>query len=128
MLELAKADGIDNFGNTGRVNKRIWVDMSYATLVAGKIADLFEDTFYTPLDMPAAVSKAVGIKELRQHYSEVSHFDDDPRTVAYLATLFPEVTIYLLQYGSTGLLYSKAELDQLPNLRRIGMLQKSHKK
>lgn len=122
LLEEAKEAGIVNVGNTGRSNKRPWVEMSRATLERGEIAYLLDDAFFTPDGVTTAVSKASGIRELKKNFELVEHFEDDPRTAAYLASLFPDVTVHLIQYGSTNLLYSRQEIDQYPNIRRVGII------
>lgn len=122
LLEVTRSRDMDHYGNTGRSNKRAWVDMSYRTLEQGGVAHLFEDVFFTPEGTPTAVSKAAGIRDLLVQYDEVNHVEDDPRTAVFLAGLFPEVTVYLVQYGTTGLLYSHAEVSSFPNIRRVGVV------
>lgn len=123
VLDRAKTDGIAHYGNTGRPNKRLWVDMTHATLERGEIAHFFEGIFFTPEGMKTVISKVAGIKELKKHYPKVDHFEDDPRTAVYIATIFPNVTVHLIQYGSSGLLYSRQETDRFPNIRRVGIIQ-----
>lgn len=118
MLQEKKQQGIDNYGNTGRSNKRAWVEMSSETLEKGGIAHLLNAIFYTPEGIKTAVSKAVAILELRDYYRIVEHYEDDPRTAVYLARLFPEMVIHLVEYGTTGMLYSREEINMLPNVIR----------
>ena len=122
-LELAKRDGIDNYGNTGRLDKKKWRVITESTLEAGKARDLLKKIFYTDPGLSTVVSKAEAIRELRQSYLRVRHIDDDPKTAFYLASKFPDMTVYLVQYGRKGLLYSKTETDKFPNLKRITKLQ-----
>ena len=121
-------EGIDNYGNTGRPNQRLWEVMSRATLDRGGIdGELLKDIFFTPEGVATAVSKAARIAELQTYYQKVEHFDDDVRTAVYLAILFQGVSgvrINLVQHGSSGLLYKSKELDGLSNLRRVGVLGK----
>ncbi len=123
VLEKVTKDGFDNFGNTGRLNKQKWHDITESTLTKGGVRDYFKQIFYTDPRMSTAVSKANAIRELQRSYGQIRHVDDDPKTAFYLATLFPDVAVYLLQYGFTGTLYSKEERDKFPNLRRIAILQ-----
>lgn len=120
-IDELRAEGVANYGNTGRANKRAWVDMTQETLDEGSVG--FADIFFTPNGVPTALSKASAIKELRNTYPHVSHVDDDPRTAVLIARLYPEVTVYLAQYGTTGLLFSRQEVDRYPNIQRVNMLQ-----
>lgn len=122
-IEQDVSDGIHVYGNTGRPNKTAWVDMTERTLHKGGILTQFEDIFYTPHGMKTAVSKAVALKELAARYRKVAHYDDDPKTAVYLATLFPDVQIYLIQSGVTGLLYSREEIARVPNIHRIAAIE-----
>jgi hypothetical protein len=101
--------------------------MTRATLERGEISDLLEDTFFTPEGMKTAVSKAAGIRELLKQYPNIDHVEDDPRTAVYIASLFPDVTVHLVQFGSTGMLYSRQEVDKLPNIRRLGVVHELRK-
>lgn len=127
LLEEQVSDGADIFGNTGRSNKRAWVDMTWNSLTRGGISHFFRDIFFTPKGMETAVSKAVGLKELQVAYRKVIHVDDDPRTIAFLANIFPEMDIYLITYGTTGLLYSREEMSGSPHVHRIGSLRELRK-
>lgn len=121
-FERMVADGTDIYGNTGRSHKGDWVDMTEETLQRGKIAEYFRGVFYTPDGVRTAVSKAHAILKLREQYEEVEFDDDDPRTARFVAKLFPDVKVNLVQHGLTGLLVSRSELDNLPNLRRVAVL------
>jgi len=123
LVEQDAADGIHIYGNTGRSNKRIWTKMTEETLRRAGINQYFQDIFYTPDGVKTAVSKASGLKFLLTKYEKVSHLEDDPRTAAYIALLFPMVDVYLIQYESTGLLFSRKEMERFPNIHRIVSLQ-----
>ena len=126
-LETITTEGIVVYGNTGRSNKKAWVEMTEQTLQDGEIADYFQNIFYAPDGVKTAVSKAVALQTLQTQYKQVAHFDDDPRTVAYLASLFPDIKLYLIEYGSTGLLFSRKEMAKFPNIHRIGVISKTGK-
>lgn len=127
VLEANVALGIDVYGNTGRSNKRAWVEMTRRTLESGGVAGYFRDIFYTPDGIKNFLSKAAAIRDLRGKYGEgmVEHYEDDPRTAYRLAMLFPDVSIYLVHYGTTGLSFSRRELDALPNLHRVAVFGNS---
>ena len=122
FMEKAKLEGYDNFGNTGRSNKKQWVEMTWLTLEKGGIADLVEDIYFTPDGVRTAVSKAEAIRKLYKRYKEVVHYEDDPRTAVILASLFPKMTIYLIQYKTSGLLYSRQEIEKYPGIKRIARI------
>jgi hypothetical protein len=118
-LAEVQARGVDSFINTGRENKKKWVDMTEATLETHGMGNLFEGKFFTPEGGRRNLSKAAGIRELTTRYDNVTHVDDDPRTTLYLARRFPDVQFFLIQYGSTGLVYDRKEAATLPNIKRI---------
>jgi len=120
-LERIATDGTDIYGNTGRSNKGEWVDMTDETLDKGKVRDYFKGIFYTPDGVRTTVSKAHVIQLLTEQYEQVEFDDDDPRTVLFIAQVFPNVRVNLVQHRSTGLLVSSRELDELPNLRRVAV-------
>ena len=115
------ADRVDIYGNTGRSHKGDWVDMTEETLQRGGIAEYFKGVFYTPDGVRTAVSKAHAILGLTKQYEEVEFDDDDPRTARFIAKLFPNIKVNLIQHGFTGLLVSRNELNELPNLRRVAV-------
>ena len=121
ILAGIAADGVDIYGNTGRSHKGDWVDMTEETLRRGGIAEYFKGVFYTPDGVRTAVSKAHAILGLTKQYEEVEFDDDDPRTARFIAKLFPNVKVNLIQQGFTGLLVSRNELNELPNLRRVAV-------
>lgn len=120
-FEKLVADGTDIYGNTGRSHKGRWVDMTGETLHRGRVAEYFKGIFYTPDGVRTAVSKAHALLMLIEHYAEVEFDDDDPRTARFIAELFPNVQVNLVQHKSTGLLISRNELNELPNLRRVAV-------
>lgn len=128
-LERLQAEGVEIFGNTGRPNKGEWVDMTYASLDKQGIGEFFRDKVaFTPRGVKTAVSKGHNLHQLSELYGEIEQDEDDGRTVRFLAGLFPDVTFNYVQYGTTGLLVSRAELDALPNVRRAPYLTNENPK
>lgn len=121
-LEQVRAKGIDIFGNTGRSSKQPWVDMTMATLKRGNVADLFQRIFFTPDDTRSSISKIDVLRTLRTRYDSVDHYEDDPRTARNIAAVFPGMTVFLVTYGTTGMLFSKKELDKFPNIKRVAFI------
>lgn len=122
-MEEVVAAGDDNYGNTGRSNKKQWVGMTETALDRAGILNLLTDVFYTPDGVKTAVSKAAAIRELLTRYRKVTHHEDDPRTAVFIACLFPDVDIVLVEYGSTGRLYSSREIDRFPNIKRSARIR-----
>jgi len=118
-FEKLTAEGTDIYGNTGRSSKKEWVDMTEDTLQRGGVIDYFKRIFYTPDGTKAIISKAHAIDSLTRQYDQIEYYEDDPRTALFIARLFPHVNVNLVQYGLTGLLASKTELSQFPNLKRV---------
>lgn len=123
-LKQIAADGTTILGNTGRPRKKEWINMTEETLDRADILDYFTGIFYTPDGVPTAVSKARAILSLTQFYEQVEFDDDDPRTALFIARLFPNVQVNLVQHGLTGLLVSSRELAELPNLKRVAVFGK----
>ena len=122
-MEEVVAAGEDNYGNTGRSNKRQWVGMTETALDRAGISNLLVDIFYTPDGVKTAVSKAAAIRALLTRYNKVTHHEDDPRTAVFIASLFPDVNVVLVEYGSTGRLFSSHEVDRFPNIRRSAKIR-----
>jgi hypothetical protein len=112
----------DVYGNTGRPNRRPWVDMTERTLIKGFVLDRFKDIFFKPKDVSSIQSKGEAIDRLTKHYDHVTHFDDDPYVIFGLAKKFPEVTFIYVQPLDFGLLVTREEMERFPNIRRVAQL------
>jgi hypothetical protein len=113
----------DIFGNTGRPNKRPWVDMTKQTLDSGLVLPYFKDIFFRPENVESIQSKGAAILELTKRYKNVTHYDDDPWIVFGLAKIFPDVSFVLVQNLEFGILVSQREMNQFPNVARVARLQ-----
>ncbi len=123
FLEVAQEKGVGIYGNTGRVNKPAWVEMTRETLLRGGVIDFFDDIYFTPQGLPTAVSKAAGIRDLQKKYPTVFHVDDDPRTVVFLASHFPHMTLFMMLYNTSNVMYPRAELNKYENIVPIASLK-----
>lgn len=112
----------DKYGNTGRSNKRAWVEMTEHALDAGKIRHYLLDVFYKPYGMSSTVSKGAALYELCKTYERVRHYDDNPADVLRLAPLLPSVEFVVVEDKSAGVLFSRVEMSQYPNVTRIAYL------
>lgn len=123
-LERLVAEGAYIYGNTGRPNKGEWVDMTYEGLDREGIGKFFTDVAFTPEGIKTAVSKAHRLHQLSELYEEVEYYEDDPRTVRFLALVLPNIKINYIQHGTSGLLVSRQEIEAFPNVRRVAVFSK----
>lgn len=124
-LQRAVETGIDLYGNTGRSNKKEWVDMTEKQMKVEGLDQHLQGIFYTPKDIEGELSKAHAIKLLLEKYKEVTHFDDDPRTAYYLARVFkdePKVQIRLVKRQLADRLFSLEEFKEFPNLKIVAKI------
>lgn len=123
-LDRLATEGTDIYGNTGRSHRGPWVDVTEETLHRGGVLGYFKDIAFTPDGVKTAVSKVHRLAQLTQLYDEVEFDEDDPRTVRFVAERLPSVKINWIQYGATGLLVSRQEVEQFPNVRRVAVFGK----
>lgn len=116
----------DVYGNTGRPNKRSWIDMTERTLEKGLVMSRFKKIYFRPEGVSGIQSKGAAIAELAGEYDHVTHYDDDPWVIFGLAKVFPGVTFMLVQDLDFGLLVSRAEMERFPNVRRVAQLGDHH--
>lgn len=125
VKEFVENSGADKYANTGRSNKRPWVEMTSRVLSRGGILKQFEDVFFKPEGFKTIESKGAAIAELRKRYERVRHYDDNPADVLGLAKVFPDVDFVIVQDLSTGLLLSRTEMSEYPNVQRIAVLSQA---
>lgn len=113
----------DVYGNTGRPNKRPWVDMTERTLADGFVLQRFKKIFFRPEGVNGIQSKGAAIAELFSRYDRVTHYDDDPWVIGGLARLFPAVTFVYVQNLNSGTLFSDEEMKRFPNVTRVAQLK-----
>lgn len=116
FLRQLSENGAVICGNTGRRATRMWMEMTQQALERGKIASYFKDVFYTPVNTPTAVSKAAALQKFIENDYRVFHYDDDPRTICYLAALFPRASFGLVYYPITSRLIPAPEIMEYPNI------------
>lgn len=113
----------DVYGNTGRPNKRPWVNLTARTLKNGHVFSRFKNIYYRPEGVSGIQSKGAAILELSQMYDHVRHYDDDPWVIFGLAKAFPEVEFVLVQDINFGILISHEEMELFPNVTRVAQLK-----
>jgi hypothetical protein len=122
VREFIESSDADKYANTGRSNKRPWVNMTRKTLSNGGVLEQFEDIYFKPKGFRTIESKGAAIADLRERYARVRHYDDNPADVLGLARVFPDVEFVIVQDLSTGILLSRTELSQYPNVSRVAAL------
>ncbi len=125
VKEFMESSSADKYGNTGRSNKRPWVEMTRKTLSRGGILEGFEDIFFKPKGFKTIESKGAAIAGLRERYEHVRHYDDNPADVLGLARVFPDVEFVIVQDLTTGLLLSRTEMSEYPNVQRVAVLSQA---
>lgn len=125
VKEFIENSDADKYGNTGRSNKKPWVEMTRRTLSRGGILEEFEDVFFKPKGFKTIESKGAAIAQLRKRYENVRHYDDNPADVLGLARVFPDVQFVIVQDLTTGLLLSRTEMSEYPNVQRVAVLSQA---
>ena len=119
-IQGCATSGIPVYIATGRSNKQEWVVMTEASLKNAGVRQWVSGIYYTPDGIPTATSKAHVMHLLSQQYETLEFDDDDPRTVAVLARLFPDMTINYVAHGLARLLGVHNRLEaQFSNVRAV---------
>lgn len=121
-LEFIRKRESTKFGNTGRKNRPHMVELTWDQLSSQGI-DQLEDIYFTPPGMENLISKGAAINTLRQHYTHITHYDDDPYTLLLLARHFPDVDFVLVEDHSTAILLARVDLSEYPNVTVVENLQ-----
>lgn len=119
MWEYLWSRPADVYGNTGRPNKRPWINLTEWTLSDGNLLPRFKKIFYKPRGVESIQSKGAALMELAARYDMVTHYDDDPWVVFGLAGVFlpdPRIRFVLVQDLDSGILYSDADKKRFPNV------------
>lgn len=124
VVEINKKRG-DKYGNTGRLYKTPWVEMTNRQL-DGHINNLV-DIFFTPEGIKSTISKGAAIIELldKKQYKRVTHIDDNPLTIFLLAKYFrdiPEVNFVLVRDESSDFLLAGINMDDYSNVQVVSDL------
>lgn len=93
MVSEELAAGTDVYGITGRRTSKGWFEMTDDQLRAAKIK--LTGIRMTPKGVSGILSKADSIREL----GITDFYEDDRRTVRYLARLFPDVKFHYADHG-----------------------------
>ncbi|MBI2019950.1 hypothetical protein HYS94_00825 [Candidatus Daviesbacteria bacterium] len=100
--EITKAfeAGIDIFGNTGRLNKKPWVNITDRTLERGGIRPFLQGSFFTPVGVRVLISKIDALREVQSKYEVVDYFEDDEVTARGVKLVLPEVNVHIVRFES----------------------------
>ena len=117
----------DFYGNTGRSNKKPWVRMTREILRKGGILKRFRRIFFKPDGVSTKVSKAAGVGEIKKRHPKGIHVEDNPEDGLFIAGLYPDVQVLIVQDLTTGVLYSEKETRRFPNAKRVATLKEALK-
>lgn len=120
----------DIYLNTGRKNRRPYVDLTERTLRRRGIRHRFKDLFFGERGVASIISKIVWLDQLSQLYDLVYHYDDNPKTSLTVEQFFRErrpdqgaVKSVIISDRSTSYLTRNVDFENRPNLmvaRNIG--------
>lgn len=113
-------------GNTGRPYNQEMVTMTQERLYDAGITIGEEGTFkyvlFKPEGYSSDESKYWGLQELLEMgYARVFHYDDNAASVKRLAKALPQINFVIVQDLSSGILFSRAEMEKYPNVARIAL-------
>lgn len=80
----------DIYLNTGRENRRAYVDLTEVSLKRAGIENRFNDLFFGVSGVSTILSKIVWLDQLSQQYNAVYHYDDNPKTSLTVEKYFRE--------------------------------------
>ena len=110
----------DIYLNTGRKNRRSYVDSTEQALVKAGIRDRFKDLYFGVKGVSNIMSKIVWLDMLSNNYNTVYHYDDNPKTALTIERFFRErsqdVKSVIVRDWSTGFLTRDVNLAAHPNL------------
>lgn len=112
---ILETKGVDMYGNTGRPNHIAWISMTKKTLGA-ELANKLLNIFFTPEGVKNTMGKLSTIAYLLSLYDGVDHFEDNPGNGVPIATVFPNVRVFMVRDLSTDVLLPQKVLDKHPNL------------
>ncbi len=123
VKEMLMARGGANYVNTGRPNKKEWIEVTEKTLRDAQIRDFFQDIYYRRPELTTMESKLAVVNELYQRYPpdkyQITCVDDNPADALPIAKAFPDVQVVVVQDLSSGILFSRVEMRDYPNVRRV---------
>lgn len=118
----SKTGEIDIYVNTGRPNKKPWVNATIRTLDKGRVLPYLEDVVFKSSRIQAEIAKAVNAKSISQGYEHIVIVDDNPLDALMIAKFLPEAEVIILQSLTGGILFSRVEHQNYPNVRRVASL------
>jgi hypothetical protein len=125
IIESIQADII--IGNTGRSNSQEMVNLTNEQLRDGKIFDKLEYVNFKPDGVSPDESKYWTLMELQEMgYADITHYDDNAMTIRRLTLLLPKMKFVIVQDLTSGILFSRKEMKNFPNVTRIAKLVPFH--
>lgn len=123
FVKNTKAEAI--FGNTGRPNHVLMVRMTRARLRQTRINKYIDDIFFKPEGVSSDESKYWALRQLLEMgFADITHYDDNALTVKRLAGALPQVRFVIVQDLTSGILFSRREMEKYSNVTRIAIHKK----
>ena len=109
-------------GNTGRPNNRPMIMHTKDRLLDAGLAGLFDHIYFKPEGVESDESKYWALVELRTiGHTNITHYDDNARTVRRLAEEFHDMRFVIVQDLTSGILFSRREMQDYPNVARVAI-------
>ncbi|OGH21665.1 MAG: hypothetical protein A2958_00375 [Candidatus Levybacteria bacterium RIFCSPLOWO2_01_FULL_38_13] len=124
LLEEVYGSGIDIFGVTGRPNTQRWIKETLRTLEDGEVMPFFQDVLFRPKHVNAETGKLIHVQRLVDGYKQVAVIEDNPVEGLMIARAFPQTSVFIVQSLTGGMLFSRKESQDYPNVRRIASLRR----
>lgn len=109
-------------GNTGRPNNRPMIMHTIERLLDAGLAGVFDHIYFKPEGVEPDESKYWALVELRTiGHTNITHYDDNARTVRRLAEELRDIRFVIVQDLTSGILFSRKEMQKFPNVARIAV-------
>jgi len=123
IISQSEKGEIDIYINTGRPNKKPWVNATIETLDKGQVLPYLKDVVFKSLKTQPEIGKAVNARDISQGYKDIVVVDDNPLEALMIAKFLPNAEVVIIQSLTGGLLYSRVENQKYPNVRRVASLK-----
>ena len=100
------------------------VSVTEIRLEEGGVKYLFDDIKFKPEGMSSDEGKYWRFVVIKKNGGRFRHYDDNAKFIKDMAPLFPDDEFVIVEDLTSGLLFSKKEMDKNPNVTRIAIDKK----
>jgi len=111
-LRQLSDEGAHIYGNTGRVNKRVWVEMTRYALAHEGLLRLYRTIGFRPPGVSELESEVDWIRTIAEQYEETEFTDDSGKTVLFVAHRLPHVLVNHIHYPHPDRQITSQELEK----------------